>query len=101
MSKYEERAFKVGKTTSNLSDLKNQLGRLKADLEQFVARKPDGAVVAPLRERIRALEAEIAAGDESRKRDQQAGKNARADAADALAGDAAGSLTGRFPPRRR
>lgn|GEM_PF-3380562 len=97
MSKFEERAFPVGKAKSDLFGLKNQLSRLKDDLNLFIARKPDGAVIAPLRERIRALEAEIAEAD-------QRAKEGRASRAAADAAERSGdirSTSGHFPSRRR
>ena len=90
MSKYEEQAFQIGKAVkSDLPSLKNQLARLKEDLGRFVARKPDGPVIAPLRERIKELEAQIAAATEHRKAEQP--------------DEAVGvqSTGGRFPPRHR
>lgn len=96
MSKYEEKAFPVGKTKPTLAGLKSQLSRLKEDLGQFMARKPGGAVVAPLRERIRELEAEIAAAEEEKQREKHVDRG----------GDDGpeGSMRptgGRFPARRR
>ena len=94
MSKFEERAFQIGKVKADLAGLKNQLSRLKEDLGQFMARKPDGAVIAPLRERIKELEAEIA---ESEQRARDAKSAAAAEAADRTSGNS----TGLYPPRRR
>lgn len=75
MSKYEERAYNVGRTRPNIAAMKNQLSRLRHDLEQFVARKPDGAVVSTLRERIREMEATIAEAEANKKRESQARAN--------------------------
>jgi hypothetical protein len=99
VSKYEERAFQIGKGKSDLASLKNQLARLKEDLGRFVARKPDGSVVAPLRERIRELEAQIADADRQQAAARQSSRDAAAEAAD----DSTGmhSTAGRIPPRRR
>ncbi len=108
MSKYEELAFQVGKTKTDLAALKSQLVRLKNDLDQFLSRKPDGAVVQPLRERIKQLEADISAAETSKTRDRQVRADALEDAA-AEASEKAGahpdsrhrSASTRFPPRRR
>jgi phage shock protein A len=105
MSKYEEAAFPMGKAKVSAAQLKTQLTRLKNDLEQFLARKPDGAVIEPLRERIKHLESEIAAVEAGKTRDRQAQADAEADAADArkpapkhVLRPQASTL---FPPRRR
>lgn len=108
MSKYEERAYNVGRTRPNIAAMKNQLARLKHDLEQFVARKPDGAVVSTLKERIRELEGTIAEAEANKKREAQAraaaddtshdeeGRTPRRSERSTSAGYAIGS---RFPPR--
>ncbi len=98
MSKFEERAFPVGKAKSDLASLKNQLARLKDDLDRFIARKPDGAVIAPLRERIKELEAEIAEADQ-RVKEAQLNRAKSAEGADESAGMR--STTGRYPSHRR
>lgn len=101
MSKYEERAYNVGRTKPNIAGMKNQLARLKHDLEQFTARKPSGPVVTTLKDRIRELEGTIAEAEANKKREAQA----RA-AADENLGDGGPSYTRgthsvstRFPPR--
>ena len=99
MSKYEERTFQVGKVKSDLTSLKNQLARLREDLGRFMARKPDGVVVAPLRERIRELEAQIAEQDRQRAEARQSSKAAAGDAAEGSTGVHA--TAARVPPRRR
>ena len=99
MSKYEERAFRVGKTKPGLAEMKSQLSRLKEDLSQFVARKPGGAVVAPLRQRIVALEAEIAAIEQDRMRQKQAERDVEESANDDRPSGT--RIAPRFPPRRR
>lgn len=104
MSKFEDRAFRVGKSKPNLAEMKSQLGRLKHDLEQFIARKPGGAVVDPLRARIRALEAEINEAEAERKRDRE--RQPVADEGEDMDRGAGGgafvrSTSGRFPPRGR
>lgn len=99
MSKFEDRAFRVGKSKPNLAEMKSQLGRLKHDLEQFMARKPGGAVVDPLRARIRALEAEINEAEAARKRERPPA------AEDGDEPERGGTLvratSSRFPPRGR
>ena len=104
MSKYEEAAFPMGKAKPSAAQLKTQLARMKNDLEQFLARKPDGAVVEPLRERIRQLESEIAGVEAGKTRDRQAQADAEADAADASSGKSVSKrpqVSTRFPPRRK
>ena len=113
MSKYEERAYQVGRSKPNIAGLKNQLARLKHDLEQFAARKPSGAVVTTLKERIREVEATIAEAEANRKRESQAARNVAEEAAEgepvttAPGGTAAVrrtwsySTSSRFPPRGR
>ncbi len=93
MSKFEERAFPVGKAKADLAGLKNQLARLKEDLARFISRKPDGAVIPPLRERIKELEAQIADSDRAREASRAAEPDDRS--ADTH------STAGRFPARRR
>jgi len=83
VSKYEERAYQVGRSKPNIAGLKNQLARLKHDLEQFAARKPSGAVVTTLKERIREVEATIAEAEANRKRESQAARNVAEEAAEA------------------
>ncbi|HYH17170.1 MAG TPA: Gas vesicle protein V [Azospirillum sp.] len=104
MSKFEDRAYRVGKSKPNVAEMKSLLARLKHDLEQFMARKPGGAVVDPLRARIRELQAEIneAEAEVERKRERQpAGDDG--DESDRGAGGGAfvRSTSGRFPPRGR
>lgn len=99
MSKYEERAFPLGKTKPDLAGLKCQLARLKEDLGRFMSRNPAGAVVASLRERIRELETQIAEADRARLKERQAGREAGGEPGDAAEG--VHSTAGRFPPRRR
>jgi len=110
VSKYEERAYQVGRSKPNIAGMKNQLERLKHDLEQFAARKPSGAVVITLRERIRELEATIAEAEANRKRESQAVRSAADDAAEgepAVVPTGGSVRTGtyttssRFPPRGR
>ena len=115
MSKYEERAYQVGRTKPNIAGMKNQLARLKHDLEQFTARKPAGSVVATLKGRIRELEATIAEAEANKKRESQAARAIAEEAGEAAEADAAGissektslgrtssySTSSRFPPRGR
>ncbi len=106
MKKYEEAAFPVGKAKPNAAQLRTQLARLKNDLEQFLARKPDGAVIEPLRERIRQLESEIAGIEANKTRERQALKDAEDDAVEDASGGSARKhtrpqISTRFPPRRR
>ncbi|HIJ62691.1 MAG TPA: hypothetical protein HPQ04_08390 [Rhodospirillaceae bacterium] len=82
-----------------LSDLKNQLARMKEDLDRFVARKPTGLVVEPLRERIRQTEALVAEGTRRLAEDRKSLRDSNTDSqADPSAGMLAAS--GRVRPRR-
>ncbi|MEI6985612.1 MAG: Gas vesicle protein V [Rhodospirillaceae bacterium] len=109
MSKYEERAYNVGRTKPNIAGMKNQLARLKHDLEQFTARKPDGAVVVTLRERIREFEATIAEAEANKKRDNMpppvddAADDAPTQSSDRPSAGRTGnfSTSSQFPPRGR
>jgi hypothetical protein len=69
MSRHEERTYRVGRKRLGLPELKAQRERLRQDLEQFSSRKPDASVISSLKERLRALDAEIAAGEAERKRE--------------------------------
>ena len=111
MSKYEERAYQVGRSKPNIAGLKNQLARLKHDLEQFAARKPSGPVVITLKGRIRELEANIAEAEANKKRESQAARAIAEDGAEAEAAptttktasgrSASYSTSSHFPPRGR
>ena len=82
-----------------LSDLKNQLSRMKEDLDRFIARKPTGLVVEPLRERIRQTEALVAEGTRRLAEDRRTLRDANTDhQADPSSGTHSG--TGRIRPRR-
>jgi len=94
VSHIEEKVYRVGKAKPNLSDLKSQLLRLKADLTLFASRQSGDTVTAALKTRIRELETIIAAAEDGRRRAQAA----RADAAD---DQTVRSTTGRYPSRRR
>ncbi|MGQ9369092.1 Gas vesicle protein V [Azospirillum sp. ST 5-10] len=101
MSKFEDRAFRVGKRRSSLAEMKGQLVRLRQDLEQIAARNPTGAVVAPLRQRIRALEGEIAEAEADKARNRPPPRD------DGEGDEPSGtrapvrSTAGHFPPRGR
>lgn len=99
MSRHEERAYRVGSARQGLPDLKLQLARLKEDLRQFSARNPAGAMIAPLKERIGALEAEIAEAEAGRKRDRES--RAAAEEEGTAGRTPSRSTHGHFPPRRR
>jgi hypothetical protein len=89
-------------SNAELTSLKSQLARLKEDLGRISARTPGGAVVAPLRERIREVERQIADAVLQMAEDRQSRKDAAAAAAEGP-GDSPGmrSTAGRIPPRRR
>jgi hypothetical protein len=99
MSRHEERAYRVGSAKQGLPDLKLQLARLKEDLRQFSGRNPAGAMIAPLKERIAALEAEIAEAEAGRRRDRES--QAAADEEGTAGRASSRSTHGHFPPRRR
>ena len=107
MSKYEEQAYRVGgakpnpNAKPNVPLLKSQLARLKHDLEQFMARKPDGSVIAPLRERIKELESTIASAEAENKRERLASRPDDDDDAGPGARGEMRSTSSRFPPRGR
>ncbi len=103
MSRHEERAYRVGSTKPTLASMKQQLVRLKEDLLQFKSRKPDGAMIQPLRDRIRSLEAEIAEAEASKKRDrEEKSQREPGDPAEPNQGyTAIRGNQGHFPPRRR
>ena len=106
MSKYEEQAYRVGgakpnpNAKPNVPLLKSQLARLKHDLEQFMARKPDGSVIAPLKERIREMESTIASAEAENKRERQASRPDDDDAGPGARSEVR-STSSRFPPRGR
>lgn len=105
MSKYEERTYRVGKKRPSIADMKGQRERLRQDLEQFTARKPAAAVIASLRERIKALDLEIAEAEAERKRDRPApiGDDEPDGVGNTESGAQAGlrATSSRFPPRGR
>jgi hypothetical protein len=106
VSKYEEQAYRVGgakpnpNAKPNVPLLKSQLARLKHDLEQFMARKPDGSVIAPLKERIREMESTIASAEAENKRERQANRPDDDDSGPGARGEMR-STSSRFPPRGR
>ena len=108
MSRHEEKAYPIGKAGKPAaSEMKSRLAQLKRDLENYSTRKPAGAVAAALTQRIRELEAEIAAADA----EQEARRRQRRDALDDSASGPAeraergstgsAQTQGRFPPRGR
>ena len=62
MSRHEENAYRTTKRSGDLSvaEMKSQASRLKQDLDQFMGRGAGAALIMPLKERIRDLEAAIA-----------------------------------------
>lgn len=92
MSRMEERTYRVARKKLGVQELKAQRERLRQDLEQFASRKPDASVIASLKERLRGLDAEIAAAEAEHKRDtdRQSG--------DSEGGDGEGG-GGRYAPR--
>ena len=110
MSRFEERAFRTTRQAADSNQLANQLARLQSDLEQYIARRPDGPMVAPLRERIAEVKLALVAAKNHEERVRAAKKAASAEAEGGYAprraspeGGAAGQAAGagRFPPRRR
>lgn len=102
MSKYEERTYRIAKKRPNMAEMKSQRERLRQDLEQFMARKPGAAIIASLKERIRALDAEIAEAEAERKRERerQPGPGDEAEGPDGPR-PVARSESSRFPTRGR
>lgn len=103
MSRYEERTYRVGKKKPNIQEMKSQRERLRQDLEQFSARKPGAVVIQSLRERIKALDQEIADAEAERKRERAA--SAPGDEEGGPADDGPRmpqrATSTRFPPRGR
>lgn len=86
-------------TKAELINLKNQLAQMKEDLDRFVARKPTGVVIAPLRERIRHTEIQIADAERRQAEDRRSSDDTAADGANDSAEFR--SSPGRISPRRR
>ncbi|MBB6254804.1 hypothetical protein [Nitrospirillum iridis] len=107
MTRHEERVFRSAKPKTDLATLRNQLQRLKGDLEQYLARNRSSPMIAPLKERIRELEGTIAAAEERSARPRASGWTGAIDGAAAQRAEAAPRPSGgaapgeRFPPRRR
>jgi hypothetical protein len=62
VSRHEESVYRTTRKSGepSLKEMKSQAARLKQDLEQFQGRGAGAALIMPLRERIRDLEAAIA-----------------------------------------
>jgi uncharacterized membrane protein YccC len=73
MSRQEERTYRVARKKLGVAELKAQRERLRQDLEQFASRKPDAAVISSLKERLKGLDAEIAAAEAERKSEGERG----------------------------
>ncbi|MDE1145226.1 MAG: hypothetical protein PW843_01225 [Azospirillaceae bacterium] len=107
MTRHEERVFRSAKPKTDLATLRNQLQRLKGDLEQYLARNRNSAMIGPLKERIRELEGTIAAAEERSARPRATGWTGAIDGAGAQRAEAPPRSHGgpaggdRFPPRRR
>ncbi|WP_044563752.1 hypothetical protein [Azospirillum sp. B4] len=107
MTRHEERVFRSAKPKTDLATLRNQLQRLKGDLEQYLARNRSSPMIAPLKERIRELEGTIAAAEERSARPRSSGWTGSIDGAAAQRAEAPPRSHGgpaggdRFPPRRR
>jgi len=100
MSRHEERTWRIVRKRPTLSDLKGQRERLRQDLEQFASRKPDAAVIASLKERLRALDAEIALAESDKKRDGDRPAGEEGDGGDAFRSSSSKpGAGGRFSPR--
>lgn len=105
MTRHEERVFRTGKPKTDLATLRSQLQRLKSDLEQYLERNRHSAMIAPLKERIRELEATIGAAEERSARPRATGWTGAIDGSVARRADAApragAPSAERYPPRRR
>jgi hypothetical protein len=100
LSKREELAYRSGRMPTDAAGLSALLARLKGDLEQYMARHPDGPLIGPLRERIRQLTADLNARKTEDAR-RAAGEPRDGEAEGEGSYRRGGSATGRFPPRRR
>lgn len=89
MTRHEERVFRTGKPKTDLATLRSQLQRLKSDLEQYLERNRHSAMIAPLKERIRELEATIGAAEERSARPRATGWTGAIDGSVARRADAA------------
>lgn len=99
MSRHEERTWRIVRKRPTLPDLKSQRERLRQDLEQYASRKPDAAVIASLKERLRALDAEIAQAESDKKRDGDRPAAEDGDGVEAFRNSSTRSSGGRFSPR--
>ena len=100
MSRHEERTYRVGRKRLCVPELKAQRERLRQDLEQYSSRKPDATVITSLKERIRALDAEIAAAEAERKNDRPPPEeDDEPETASRYASTSTHTSPGRFPPR--
>ncbi|SMH60609.1 hypothetical protein [Azospirillum agricola] len=95
MSRHEESVYRTSKKPGepSLAEMKSQAARLKQDLDQFKGRGAGAALIQPLQERIRDLEAAIAHAQAAK-----AGPGPDPDAPD-YRRPAAGATSSRFPPR--
>lgn len=109
MNRFDEKVYRVPKRKDgpSLAEQKNQLLRLKQDLEQFKARQAGTAVIGSLQARIRDLEANVTRAEAAGMMDRQSRRPAGDEGAE---GSGAGGTEGaggyratssRFPPRGR
>lgn len=101
MTRHEERVFRAAKPKTDLATLRSQLQRLKSDLEQYLERNRNSAMIAPLRQRIKELEATIGAAEERSARPRNSGWGGVVDGAAAQRVESGPRAAERHPPRRR
>lgn len=61
MAHYEERTHRAANRKSTAADLKSQLATLKSDLAHFQASRASASLMESVKERIRQIEAHLAA----------------------------------------
>ncbi|WP_207457108.1 Gas vesicle protein V [Azospirillum sp. SYSU D00513] len=100
MSRYEEKVYRVskGKGGPSIAEMKNQLARLKQDLEQFQGRGAGAAVQSSLQSRIRELQTSLSEAEAAQARRQQA-RRAEDDDDDGPRRPQVQATSSRFPPR--
>ncbi|CAO3431237.1 Gas vesicle protein V [Azospirillum doebereinerae] len=95
MSRHEETVYRTTKKVGepSIAEMKSQASRLKQDLDQFKGRGAGAALIQPLQERIRDLEAAIAHAQVAK-----GGASPDPDAPD-YQRPVARTTSNRFPPR--
>ncbi|MCW2243982.1 Gas vesicle protein V [Azospirillum canadense] len=109
MNRFDEKVYRVPKRKDgpSLAEQKNQLLRLKQDLEQFKARQAGTAVIGSLQARIRDLEANVTRAEAAGMMDRQSRRAPGEEGGEPTGeGGAEGpggyrATSSRFPPRGR